>query len=372
MTLSEQSTSATSSRLDRLRAVLEEQSLDALLVTNPHSRRYLSGFSGSSGYLVIGHFLAQIATDFRYWEQAGAQCPGFELYKTVGPLKDWFGDLMRPWGGRKVGFEAADVTVDLLRQMRELIEELPPGDRSELVPTAGIVEGMRAIKEAEEVAALERAIALGDAAFESVAERIEPGWTEQQVAWEIEQYVRTHGGEGMSFQTIVAGGPWGAMPHARARDAVLEAGMGVVIDMGVLLDGYCSDMTRTVYLGTPDARFKEVYDIVLTAQLAAEELIEEGMEGEAAHLLAHHVIEEAGYGEQFGHGLGHGIGLQVHEAPRIAKRSTDVLKNGMVFSVEPGIYIPEWGGVRIEDLVVLENGRCRVLTAAPKLRFAGG
>lgn len=372
MTVAHARTPAQLNRIAQVRAYLEEQNLDALLISDPNSRRYLSGFTGSAGMLLIGRFEAQIAADFRYWEQAVQQAAGYDLFKTVGPLADWFGDLVRPFGGRKIGFESASVTYEIFRQMRELIGNLPPGDRSELVPTVGVVEGMRAIKDAEEVAALERVIALGDAAFESVAERIEPGWTEQQVAWEIEQYVRTHGGDGMSFQTIVAGGPWGAMPHARARDVVLEAGHGVVIDMGALVDGYCSDMTRTIFLGEPDARFKSIYDIVLTAQLTAEELIEEDMEGEAAHKLAHHVIEEAGYGEQFGHGLGHGIGLQVHEAPRIALRSTDVLKNGMVFSVEPGIYLTEWGGIRIEDLVVLENGRCRVLTAAPKLRFAGG
>ena len=372
MTTTQPAAPARSTRLDTIRALLDEHNLDALLVTEPHNRRYLSGFTGSAGNLLIDREGARIATDFRYWEQAEGQAAGFELFKAVGPLRDWFADLVRPFGERRVGFEAADVSYDLHRQMRELIGELPAGERPELIPTTGLVEGLRTIKESEEIAALERVIALGDAAFEAVAERVEPGWTEQQVAWEIEQYVRTHGGDGMSFQTIVAGGPWGAMPHARARDVVLQEGHGVVIDMGALLGGYCSDMTRTIFLGEPDARFKQIYDIVLTAQLAAEEMIEEGMEGEAAHNIAHHVIEEAGYGEQFGHGLGHGIGLQVHEAPRLAKKSMDVLKNGMVFSVEPGIYIPEWGGVRIEDLAVLENGRCRVLTKAPKLRFVGG
>jgi len=361
----------TDSRIEKLRAAFDEAGVDALLVSEPHNRRYLSGFTGSNGYLVIGRDQTQIATDFRYWEQAKAQSGSLELFKVVGPLKEWIGDLMRPWGTIRIGFEAGDVSYDQFRQMRELIGELPASDRPELIPTTGLVEALRAIKDADEVAALARAIALGDAAFAEVAGRVEPGWTENQVAWEIEQYVRTHGGDGMSFTTIVAGGPWGAMPHARARDMPLHDGAGVVIDMGVLLDGYCSDMTRTIYLGAPDARFKEIYDIVLTAQLTAEELIEEGMGGEAAHMLAQLVIDEAGYGEMFGHGLGHGIGLQVHEAPRLAKRSTDTLRNGMLFSVEPGIYIPGWGGVRIEDLVVLEEGRCRVLTAAPKLRVAG-
>jgi Xaa-Pro aminopeptidase len=372
MTAAQQTARAT--RLDTLRARIDEHEpkLDGILITNPFSRRYLSGFTGSNGLLLIARDSARLATDFRYWEQGEAQSPDYELFKCVGPLKDWFGNLARTFGARRLGFEAADVSVDLFRQMRELIGELPAGERPELVPCTGIVEGMREIKSPEEVEALERLVALGDAAFEAVAERIEPGWTERQVAWEIEQEIRARGGDGTSFSTIVAGGPWGAMPHARPRDERLREGEPIVIDMGALLDGYCSDMTRTVVLGTPDARFKQIYDIVLTAQLAAEGMIEAGMEGEAAHLLAHHVIEEAGYGEEFGHGLGHGIGLQVHEAPRVAKRSTDTLKDGMVFSVEPGIYLPDWGGVRIEDLVVLENGRCRVLTGASKLRFVGG
>jgi Xaa-Pro aminopeptidase len=196
---------------------------------------------------------------------------------------------------------------------------------------------------------------------------VEPGWTEKQVAWEIERYIHENGGEGPSFPSIVAGGAWGAMPHAYPRDRALEEGEGVVIDMGARLDGYCSDLTRTIYLGHPDARFRAIYDIVFAAQLAAYEMIEPGMTGEQAHMLAHKVIEGAGYGEYFGHGLGHGIGLQVHEGPRVTPASSDKLEEGMVFSIEPGIYLTGWGGVRIEDLVVLENGHCRFLSHAPKL-----
>jgi len=361
----------TAPRLDRLRAAFDEQKIDALLVSDPHNRRYLSGFTGSAGTLLIDRHRAEIATDFRYWDQVGLQCPGYALYQSTGPLTEWLPDVLRPQGGKRLGFEAATVTVDLLRQFREVIEGLPAADRPELVPTTGMVEALRALKEPEEIARLERVIQLADAALEAVVGRIEPGWTEKQVAWEIETYVRAHGGDGMSFQTIVAGGPWGALPHARARDVPLQPNQGVVIDMGALMQGYCSDMTRTIFLGEPDAQFKQIYDIVLAAQLTAEEMIEEGMDGHTAHMIAQSVIEETGHGEQFGHGLGHGIGLQVHEDPYLRKQSKDIVRNGMVFSVEPGIYIPGWGGVRIEDLVVMENGRCRVLTTAPKVRFAG-
>lgn len=357
---------ATAARLDRLRACFEERQIDQLLVTNGLSRRYLSGFTGSNGQLLIGLEEARVSTDFRYWEQVGREAPGFALFGAVGPVREWFAEWMRPLGGQRVGFEATDVSYDLHREMREQIATLPAGERPELIPTTGLVEGLRALKEPGEVAALQRTITLADEALADVVGRMEASWTEARVAWELERYVREHGGEGMSFTSIIACGPRGAMPHARATDAPLEAGRPIVIDMGALLDGYCSDMTRTVVLGEPDERFAPIYDIVLTAQLTAIELIEPGMTGEAAHELAHAVIREAGYGEEFGHGLGHGIGLQIHETPWLRRFSEDVLAEGMVFSVEPGIYLPDWGGVRIEDLVVLENGRCRPLTGSPK------
>ncbi len=361
-------TTTTASRVDRVRTLFDEKQIDALLVTDSHNRCYLSGFTGSNGTLLVGREQAEVATDFRYWEQAEGQVTGFEVVRAGRELREWFGPLVAPYGGLKLGFEATSVSVDLLRQWRELIAELPAGQRPQLVPTTGLVEALRVIKEPGEIAALERVIALADAAFTHVASRVEPGWTEKAVAWAIETYIREHGGDGLSFETIVAGGPWGAMPHARARDAVLREGEGVVIDMGALLGGYCSDMTRTIFLGEPDGQFKRIYDIVLTAQLAAEEMIEDSMDGATAHKLAHTVIEQSGHGEHFGHGVGHGIGLQVHESPWLRPTSNDILTNGMVFSVEPGIYLSGWGGVRIEDLVVLENGRCRVLTSAPKIR----
>ncbi|MBI2757037.1 MAG: aminopeptidase P family protein, partial [Chloroflexi bacterium] len=298
--------------MQRLRTALDEAKTDALLVTDPFNRRYLSGFTGSSGMLLVDRDTARLATDFRYYEQAEAQCTDFQVVRSERDTGSWFKDLITPMGGKKVAFESLNVSVDFHRQMREIVGDLPAADRAELVPTTNVVEGIRIIKEPEEIAALERVVALGDAAFENVARRVEPGWTEKQVAWEIEQYIRTHGGDALSFPTIVAAGPNGAMPHARAGDTVLESGQGVVIDMGALMDGYCSDMTRTIFLGDPDGAFARIYDIVLTAQLTAEELIEDGMTGDIAHKLAHTVIEQAGHGEQFGHGLGHGIGLQVH------------------------------------------------------------
>lgn len=359
-------------RIDKLRGQLDELGLDAALISNSYNRRYLSGFTGSAGWLLITRDDAVIATDFRYFEQSAAQAPAFRLHKAVGGFEKWMTELLRPLGPVKLAFEAADISYHTHRQLRKCVTSLPAGQRPQLVPTTDLVEMLRAIKEPEEIDALERAVLLGDAAFVDVARRIEPGWTEKQVAWEIEKYIREHGGDGLSFDTIVAAGPWGALPHAYPRDEAIREGEGIVIDMGVNLGGYMSDLTRTIVLGKPDDRFCEVYDIVLTAQLAAEELIIAGMTGEEAHQLAHRVISEAGHGDHFGHGLGHGVGLQIHESPRLGSSSKDVLRDGMVITIEPGIYIPGWGGVRIEDQAVIEKGRLRILTTAPKLEFVPG
>ena len=358
-------------RTGRVRAAVAEAGLDALLVTNGQNRRYVSRFTGSAGWVLVGAEVASLATDFRYWEQAEAEAAAFRLYKQQGAVADWVPGFMEALGRRKVGFEAGDVSVAGHKQLRDLIAAMPPDKRPALVQTEGLVEKLRAVKDAEEIAALERAARLGDEAFGAVAGRIEPGWSEQRVAWEIERYAREHGAAAMSFATIVGGGPWGAMPHAHPRTEPIVAGQPIVIDMGVVVEGYCSDMTRTIVVGEGDAQFGEIYEIVLTAQETAEATIEVGMTGAQAHQIAQEIIAEAGYGERFGHGLGHGVGLEIHEQPRLGATSEDVLAEGMVITVEPGIYLPGWGGVRIEDMGVLENGRYRNFTTAPKLRLAG-
>lgn len=369
-------------RIERLRAKLEEADLDALIVgaavedtfhTHAANRRYLSGFTGSMGYLLITKDQALIAVDFRYFEQAEKESPDFQLYKANGPMATWLPSLVKEAGlghGKKIGFEPGDFTVATYQNMTKALESIPARERPKLVSAPPLIEQLRAIKDPEELALIQQAIDLGDSAFEHVAQRIQPGWTEKQVALEIERYVREHGGDGMSFETIVAAGPWGAMPHAQPRDYVIQEGEGVVIDMGVRVQGYCSDLTRTIFVGEPDEQFQRIYNIVLTAQMTAAELIETGMTGEAAHMIAHNVIEEAGYGDTFGHGLGHGVGLQIHESPRVGRTSPDVLEDGMVITIEPGIYIQGWGGVRIEDMAVMENGKARILSHAPKLQLA--
>jgi Xaa-Pro aminopeptidase len=365
-------------RLQRLRVRMAEEGLDALLVGSPvedifktygANRRYLSGFTGSVGWLLVGQEVAFIAVDFRYYEQAQKEAPHFVLFPAKGQIGDWWADLVQEAGlaGKRIGYEPQGMTVATLEAIQKAVAAMPSHQRPQLVPAPPLVEEMRAIKDPEELAAIERAVALADEAFTAVACRIEPGWTETQVAWEIEKYARERGAEGLAFPTIVAAGEWAALPHAQPRPRPIREGEPIVIDMGVRVDGYCSDLTRTIVLGRPDGRLQQIYDIVLTAQLTAEELVQPGMTGEEAHMLAHRVIAEAGYGERFGHGLGHGVGLLVHEAPRLAPRSQDILRPGMVVTIEPGIYIPGWGGVRIEDTVVVEDGKVRVLSKAPKV-----
>ncbi len=369
---------ATDVRLTSLRERMAETNLDAFLVgapvedifhTHAANRRYISGFTGSTGWLLITADRAFIAVDFRYVEQAGREAPAFTPVRVYGGFEKWLGDLVREANltSIRIGFEPADITVAAFQAAKKAIAAMPERDRPTLLAAPPILTEQRTIKYAAEVEALQRAVDTGDAAFSAVAERIEPGWTERQVAIEIESEARRLGAEGLSFPTIVAAGPHGAMPHAQPRDHAIAEGEAVVIDMGVIVDGYCSDLTRTIAVGKPDPKFYEIYDIVLTAQRTAEELVRTGMTGEEAHMLAHNVIAEAGYGEHFGHGLGHGVGLLIHEAPRLARLSNDELKDGMVVTIEPGIYITGWGGVRIEDMVVLENGKARIMTRAPKL-----
>jgi len=354
-------------RLSALRQKMAEQKLDALLVTQAENRRYLSGFTGSAGYLFITATQAYLATDSRYWEQVGQQAPDFTLAKIeAGKSNQLFADLVRAAGATRVGYEAGDVTVASYRELQKALRPDRARAIARLVPTKGLVEGLRAIKDAAELALIEQAVALGDAAFAYGVQRMRPGMTEKQAAWEIERYLREHGAEGVAFELIVASGPNGAMPHARPSERVIQAGEPIVIDMGCRIDGYNSDLTRTIVLGEPGEKFREVYAIVLQAQLAAEAALRAGPKGKEIDAVARQVIVEAGYGDYFGHGLGHGVGLAVHEEPGLGKLGEKPLQPNMVCTIEPGIYLPGEFGVRIEDMAVVTADGCRVLTKAQK------
>ena len=359
---------STNRRIQRLRQRLGEEGLDGILVSSAENRRYLSGFTGSAGHLLISAADAVLATDFRYVEQAANQSPDFRV-ERIG-RDPWFAGLAKGLGVRRVGFESDDVTVASHSALLKSLDDAE-GETPELVPTTEIIQKLRAVKDPGELELLTRAVAIADEAMDRVAPAIEPGATEGAVAWDLERTMRELGAESVSFEVIVGAGPNGALPHHRADDTVIQAGDAVVIDMGASYEGYCSDLTRTWIVGEPDDTFKRVYDTVLRAQLAAEEAVTSSSTGAEADAIARDIITEAGYGDAFGHSLGHGVGLAVHEHPRVAARSEDVLEDGTVFTVEPGIYLSGWGGVRIEDIVVMERGRARVLSRAAKLPAFG-
>ncbi|MBA7618086.1 Aminopeptidase YpdF [subsurface metagenome] len=354
-----------SSRLQKLRQKLAEKEVDAILISQPENRYYLSGFAGSSGFLLITPQKAILATDFRYIEQARTQAPDYEVFRITNDIADWFPKLVAELGLRKPGFEAGHITFAIYRQLSDMLKEQPP--RIKLTPLDGLVESLRVVKEPEEIELITRAAAISDKAFAYIEGVIRAGTSEKEVAWEIEKFLRENGSQSVPFGIIVASGPNSALPHAKPSQRTIQSGEPIVIDIGARFDGYASDLTRTICLGTPDDTFKKVYDIVLGAQLAALAIIKEGMSGEQADSFARKVVEEAGYAEAFGHALGHGVGLAPHESPRLGPGSTEALVSGMVFTVEPGIYLPGWGGVRIEDLAVMENGKAKVISKARKV-----
>jgi Xaa-Pro aminopeptidase len=349
-------------RIAALRKLLQDKELDAFLVSQPENRRYLSGFTGSAGYLIVTPQDALLLVDFRYTEQAGQQAPHCEVQRITGRLEEDLPAFLERLGGKRWGFESANVTVALYDKVRPVFEQAGIA----LQGVEGAVENIRAAKDEGEQAALRKAIRLTDEAFAHFLAWVRPGVTEKEAAWEIEKYIREHGGEGLSFPTIIGGGPNGAMPHHASGDRPLQAGEPIVIDMGAIVDGYHADMTRTICLGQPDERFWTIYSLVLTAQERAEKGLRAGVSGVDVDRLARQVIAEAGYGEQFGHGLGHGVGLATHELPRLSALAPEALPAGAAVTVEPGIYLPGWGGVRIEDVVLVTEEGAEVLTGTSK------
>lgn len=347
-------------RLAKLRQKMEERGLPAILITMPENRRYISGFTGSSAYLFITDDDALLATDFRYTEQAATQAPGFEVVMHKSPATDTFKEILRRFGVTRLGFEKDQVTYSDYETLREALTGV------ELIGTSGLVEELRMVKDANELDKIRRAVAIGDSAFKHMLQFLRPGLTEKEVAFELEFFMRKTGADGLAFSVIAASGPNSALPHAVPTDRVLQPGDFVKIDYGCKIDGYCSDMTRTVVLGQATEKQREVYDIVLRAQLAAVAAVRPGMTGADLDAVARQIITEAGYGDNFGHGLGHGVGLQVHEGPGAGSRSTTVFEPGMVITIEPGIYLPGWGGVRIEDMAFITADGAEIPTASTK------
>ncbi len=352
---------------DRLAELLPEAELDGMLVTELTNLRYLTGYSGTNGLALIGPDRRTFVTDFRYVEQAAEEVgPAFERRRAPQDLLESVSEAV-PEGPVRLGFEGAHVTVHAHGRLRELLE-----DRIQLVPTSGLVERLRAVKDPGEVQRIRAATALADEALERLLSESLVRRTEREVALALEVHMRQLGARRPSFETIVAAGAHGALPHAQPREVELEPGQLVVIDWGAELDGYCSDCTRTVATGEPGERAREVYALVGAAQLAGLEAVSAGAHGREVDSVARKVIEQAGYGERFGHGLGHGVGLEIHEAPRLSQRSEDHLEAGNIVTVEPGVYLPGELGVRTEDLLLVTEGGCEILTSVSKeLRVLG-
>jgi Xaa-Pro aminopeptidase len=349
-----------SARADAVLAALGERELDALLVSNLVNIRWLTGFTGSNAAAVIGPAQRRFVTDFRYLTQVAEQIDDTWEREIDSDLLKRVADGL-PEGPFKLGFDDAHLSVKQHAQLAELV-----GDGVELVPASGIVEGLRAVKDAAEIDAIRAASKVADEAFEEVVSAGIVGRTEQEVALDLEIAMRRRGASGASFPPIVAAAEHGALPHAVPRDVRIPAGTLVVIDWGAQLDGYASDCTRTVATGELDPRDRAVYDIVLQAQEAALEAVRPGPTGREVDAVARTIIESAGHAEHFGHGLGHGVGMEVHEGPRLSKLGKDPLAAGNIVTVEPGVYVPGAVGVRIEDLVAITPDGHEVLTGISK------
>ncbi|MCG8350439.1 MAG: aminopeptidase P family protein [Chloroflexales bacterium] len=366
-----------SNHLPHLRALMRERHIAACLITGAANRRYISGFRGSSGALLVTDEYAILFTDARYRLRVGLEAPLFELreFSAVTPLFQVFAATVIELGLRQVAFEAAQISFAGHAALVRAFKEQASSERNmpELLPTEGLVESLREVKDASELAVLCHAIELTDTAIEAVIPQLSPDLTEKQVAWLLEAEMRKCGADGLAFPIIVAAGPNGASPHALPGDNRLGTGRPIIIDMGAVLDGYHADLTRTIILGDPDERFREVYQTVLAAQQHAIANLRAGLTCDEADALAREVISAAGFGDNFGHGLGHGVGLEIHEGPSLRRKPAckdaemPSLRVGNIVSVEPGIYLEGWGGVRIEDLVMIHEDGCEVLSQASKL-----
>ena len=358
-----------SERLERLRTYLAGRDLDGVLITDAVHRHYFSGYSAEDhdlavpqGALLVSQDVAILLTSPNNTEWAEAEAPEFEV---IGWGRPWVGSIVeriKSLGWRRVGFEDRAMSVAAHAALSSALS-----DDVTLVPLGDALASPRTIKTADDLAAIERALALTDIGFEAAQRHLRVGITEQQLAWEAERAMREAGADGVAFPVTVASGPHAARPHHRVTDRPITAGEPIVIDLGARINGFNGDLTRTIWLGEPDERLRSVYNLVLEAQEAALAVLRDGLPARDADRAARAVIQAAGFGDAFVHGLGHGLGMRVHEAPSLSPASNEILAAGMVTTVEPGIYLPGWGGVRIEDVAVIEPSGCRVLTRAPKL-----
>jgi len=339
---------------------MQEGDLDAVLITNPYNRRYLSGFTGSSGYLLITKEFRYMLTDFRYIEQATKQCSYYEIIDFFNEgLIQTLNTLVDKHKIKSIGFENGHLTVKEFKHLESSIA-------IEWVEIDNMVEKIRMIKDENEIELIAKAASIGDAAFSHIITVIKPGMTEIDVAIELEFFMKKQGASKLSFDTIVASGKRSSLPHAVPTEKIIAEGDFVTLDFGCIYNGYCSDMTRTIVVGHASDKQKEIYNIVLEAQLYAVNNVKAGILGKVGDAFARDIISKAGYLKNFGHGLGHSLGLEVHEQPRFSLLSEELIEEGMIMSVEPGVYIPDFGGVRIEDLVLMTKEGIRNFCSSPK------
>ncbi len=335
-------------KIEKVRHLLEEKQLDAVVVLSSHNRRYLSGFTGSSAGLIISKERNILVTDFRYIEQATKQAQSFEIVKQKTSLLDMITEVIKELELKTVGFEGNLVTYQ---------DYMHLATGAELIDVTGEIEKIRMIKEPFEIEHIQKAADIADATFDYILKITKPGVTEMYLNNEMEMKMRALGATSSSFETIVASGIRGALPHGVASNKVIESGEMITFDYGALYEGYISDITRTIAVGEPQEEMVKIYNIVLESQLKALDEIKPGMTGVEADKIARDVIAGYGYGDAFGHSLGHGIGLEVHENPMLSQRSPHTLEENMCVTLEPGIYVPGLGGVRIEDdVLVTKNG----------------
>lgn len=362
----------TQTRLNALREKLRAEKLDAFLISKMENIRYLSAFSGSTGYMIVDEKSAYIFVDFRYVEQVRKETSKLEIIQTSRAQIGEVCEFIKKKKYKKIGVEGGHLSVNGFHSFEEQVAK-----SQKLVPTASIIEAGRMVKSKDEIALIKKAVELVDTTFyEMVAKGRENfiGKSESEVAAKLEYYMKCGGAQSPSFESIVAFGHNSAFPHYKPSPCVVvkpkskKAGDGAFLklDFGAKLNGYCSDMTRTIFIGKPSRKHLDVYQIVLEAQLTALSKARPGMTGKQIDKLARDVIADYGYADNFGHGLGHGVGLEIHEGPTVSSLSEVAVTENMVFTVEPGVYIPGFGGVRIEDIAVMEKGGCRRLTKSTK------
>jgi Xaa-Pro aminopeptidase len=349
-----------SKKLKQLRNALAEQGVDALITENRENRRYISGFTGSTGWVIVTADAAVLVTDFRYIDQASAEAPLFTIVNNERKPVEAIAGQLKSLGVKRLAFEKNHISVGVYEAWKEAFAGV------ELVPTSGLIEELRMYKDEAEMKIIREAVRIADAAFTHILSYIRPGVRELDVAMELEFFMRREGASASAFDIIVASGVRGALPHGRASEKVIQAGEMVTLDFGAHYQGYNSDITRTVSVGEPDPKMKEIYDIVLQAQLNGVKHIRPGLTGKEADALTRDIIAAAGYGPAYGHSTGHGLGLEVHELPNLSAASSVVLKPGMLVTVEPGIYLSDLGGVRIEDDVWITETGCEILTQSTK------